>query len=240
MTTMERIKNNIEKPVLRRLAPNIAGKLQAAEQKHQELESRRGALALADTMGEAGAGEKLAALNVEITKARAQVDHLQAAHAEALDCDARAEANQRATIQQSQFRALQAHIKAQQAAVIEMCNAHEIAVKAYRRAVEATAKIVAAQPLGTVLPMGGIMGVNQLAALISHEGWRFSGIEKIGDESMAFPGARAPSFSEQYQPDKIEPAVDVVRRAHEYLIATVKGQIEADQAGAVAKVRGAA
>jgi hypothetical protein len=240
MTTMESIKTNIEKPGLRRLAPDIAGKLQAAEHQHHELESRRGALALAETMGEAGAGEKLAALNVEITKARARVDHLRAAHTEALDRDARAEANQRATIQQSQFRALQTHVKVQEAAVIEMCRSHEVTLKAYRRAVEATAKIVAAQPLGTVLPMGGILGANQLAALISHEGWRFSGVEKIGDERMAFPGARAPSFSEQYQPDKIEPAVDVVRRAHEYLIATVKGQIEADQAGAFAKARGAA
>jgi hypothetical protein len=133
--------------------------------------------------------------------------------------------------QEQQLAAMERHSAERQAAIREIAKGCELISESYQRYLTATAAMAQAQPVGTVLPEAAL-GPN------GHYGPALGGIERLimaeffrhwSADRPPPVWARPPDESMRYQPAAIEPAVDVLRRADEFILAAVRGQIEAGQ-----------
>lgn len=213
-----------EKPSPRRLAPEIEPRLRAAEQHLDGLEAQLGDARLDAELGKPDAGINLAALTKQLGAAKDDLLGLREAFRRASERDQRADADARARLQGSQFAAMQAHARASFEAMVELSAAAEAAAKAYRRFVDARAKMIAAVPIGAALPPGVTLDAGE--ALVAGELYRHSGVTEPGQRGM-FPGAKAPSFDVWAQPHLIPPAVDTIKQQNEHVLSHIKGQLGA-------------
>jgi hypothetical protein len=218
------------------VATEVEGKLQAARERLGDLEAQVSATALDAALGEQGAAERLVALNNQMDIARREVEQLAGAHRLALQRDARALAEARAKIRQSQLAAMQSHARARLEAMVELCTAIEVAAKAYGRFLDCTDKMAMATPTGMIphaimwhtldMMIDGRAFPASIEVVVAGEMFRHRD-ERHADKKHGFlPGARPPTASQVLRPDVIEPATEGVKRMNEYLVSAIKDRLE--------------
>jgi hypothetical protein len=216
-----------EKPERTNLAAEVAPKLESARTRLAELERHLSAAALAATLDEPGAADRLATLNDRLDVARRDVTQLEGAHRLAIQRDAAAQAAIEAKARQAELTALQAAADARLKAMVETCRGLETAAKAYTRFVEATAKMALALPTGQIphainwshadIMIDGRVFPAALDVVVAGEMFRHA----VGPQD-ALPGSRPPTEGQRLRPAAIEPAAEAVRRMNEYLVGTIR------------------
>jgi hypothetical protein len=224
---LARKNNKVELP--RRLAPEVQAKLEAAEARLAELETKIADLALDEAIGAAGASERVAKFDKELVGTRNTVDRLRVALATATERDAAADAAERRAVQAQQFNQFEKHVAAREEAMTSLCDLIERATSAYAQFTAATARMIGSLPVGCSLPAGltaGELSAAQTARLIKAEMWRYSGVGQIGDFPRSLPGGAPPEEFYRYFPTDISPATETVKQQGEFILSAVRRQTQ--------------
>jgi hypothetical protein len=207
------------------LAPEIGRKLDAARERLAGQEAALGSAALAATLEQPGAVKRFVELQQEIRAGRQEVDRLAAAYRHAGGKDLEARAAARARAQDASLAVLQEHAQARAAAMGEVSDGLQAACLAFSRFLKSSASMLQSLPTATQMPESLVV---HYGALIAAEIFKFSATE-LGRPG-GFPGAKPYRVTDYQNPAETVPAVNVIRRANEQIVASLHEQIAADRA----------
>jgi hypothetical protein len=217
--------------LMKRISPSVADKLADAKARLAGLEKQADELALAGVLEQPGARERLTAHERQLAAARADVERLQRAHALAVRKDAASDARTRVKQQREQYAALEAQATARHQAMIELSAAIERAAKAYKVFAAATEQMANSLPEGLEWAPAHAHHLGSGQAILAAEFYRHSGVHQIGQKS-AFPGSRPPNEIFRFQPERITPAADEIAKSNEYLLSSLRSQLDLRDAAA--------
>jgi hypothetical protein len=223
MTILDTIRGKPGAKPAQMQAPDVQRKLRAAEAELAELETQHGTAALDAIVGEAGASDRLEALNRNLARSRESVATLRAAHTAAVERDEETVRAQRTALHKAQLAAVRKHLDARDAAAEALSAAIAEATKQYHVLLERSAKAQAACPIGTTWPINSLCEHDPLRKALTHELFRLSATAGNHD-GRAFPGAQLPGMEFQWQPAAIPALVDQVKHASRYVIAKLTGK----------------
>ena len=223
MTILEAIRGKPGTKPAQMQAPDVQRKLRAAEAELSELEAQHDAAALDAVIGEAGAEDRLATLNRDLTRARDHVAMLRGAHKAAIERDQAIIRAQRFALRRTQMAAMRAHLVARDAAAAALRAAIEEATKQYRALLDRSAKAIAACPIGMSWPLGTDCEADPIRRLVTHELFRLSATPGNRD-GRSLPGAELPSPQVEWQPQAITPLADKIKQGSDYAISILTGR----------------
>jgi hypothetical protein len=223
MTILEAIRGKPGAKTLAAQAPEVLRKLRAAEAELAELETQHGAAALDAIADEAGASDRLATLNRNLTNARDNVATLKAAHTAAVERDEMTLNVQRTAIRKTQMAAVRKHLEARDVAAAALTEAIAEATKQYHALLDRSAKAQAACPIGTKWPFDTVCEIDPIRRLVTDEIFRASATAGNRD-GRAFPGAQLSNAKYEWQPRAIPSLVETVRQSSEYAMRQLIGK----------------